>query len=282
MTSSTRWPAFRLSCPVRDCGRPLDADASAKHLSCERGHTFDRARSGYVSLVQPQDRRSVRAGDAPEAAAARSRWLARGHMDGLLGVLTARLAAAGLGRGARIVEAGCGDGWAVAAVAERLGLEACGIDLSKAALERAARHRPDAVWIAANADRRLPFPDGSVDAVASVFGRRNPGEFGRILAPGGVIVAAVPGPDDLVELRSAILGQAVLEDRLPAVLAEFRGFEELERERWTVRRELDRNAIADLLASTYRGVRRRERGRADALASLAVTLSADVAILRPG
>ena len=42
---------------------------------------FDVARSGYVNLLQPQDKRSKTPGDTPEAVAARRRFLDRGHAD---------------------------------------------------------------------------------------------------------------------------------------------------------------------------------------------------------
>ena len=59
-----------LSCPVRDCGLALAANARwapERTFSCPAGHTFDIARRGYVNLLQPQDRKSSAAGDAREA-----------------------------------------------------------------------------------------------------------------------------------------------------------------------------------------------------------------------
>ena len=44
-----------LACSVRGCGRPLEKNDRA--LVCARGHSYDIARSGYVNLLQPQDRR---------------------------------------------------------------------------------------------------------------------------------------------------------------------------------------------------------------------------------
>ena len=46
-----------------------------------------------------------------------------------------------------------------------------GIDLSVAAAEFAARRFPSLTWIVANADRRLPLQDASVDLVLSIHGR---------------------------------------------------------------------------------------------------------------
>ena len=43
-----------LLCPVRNCHLPLARDG--RRLVCAGGHSFDVARSGYVNLLQPQDK----------------------------------------------------------------------------------------------------------------------------------------------------------------------------------------------------------------------------------
>ncbi|HKO57080.1 MAG TPA: rRNA (guanine-N1)-methyltransferase, partial [Thermoanaerobaculia bacterium] len=59
---------------MRSCGSPLTAGRS---WVCPRGHSFDVARSGYLNLLQPQDRRSAYPGDSAAAVAARRRFLSR-------------------------------------------------------------------------------------------------------------------------------------------------------------------------------------------------------------
>ena len=54
-----------LLCPVRNCHLPLAREGS--RLVCSQSHSFDVARSGYINLLQPQDRRSPAAGDRDEA-----------------------------------------------------------------------------------------------------------------------------------------------------------------------------------------------------------------------
>src|SRR5450755_3800076 len=56
-----------LLCTVRGCRRPLSRESN--RFVCERGHSFDVARSGYLNLLQPQDRRSANPGDSKEAVA---------------------------------------------------------------------------------------------------------------------------------------------------------------------------------------------------------------------
>ena len=60
-----------LLCPVRDCRLPLAR--AERRLTCPNTHSFDVARSGYINLLQPQDRRSKRPGDTPAAVQSRRR-----------------------------------------------------------------------------------------------------------------------------------------------------------------------------------------------------------------
>ena len=60
-----------LLCPVRGCHLALTREE--KRVVCARGHSFDIARSGYINLLQPQERRSKNPGDTADAVAARRR-----------------------------------------------------------------------------------------------------------------------------------------------------------------------------------------------------------------
>src|SRR6266581_4620206 len=64
-----------LLCPVRNCRMALAREK--RRVLCPRGHSFDIARSGYINLLQPQDRRAKSPGDSAEVVAARRRFLER-------------------------------------------------------------------------------------------------------------------------------------------------------------------------------------------------------------
>jgi 23S rRNA (guanine745-N1)-methyltransferase len=263
-------PQSPLACTVRGCDRTLVADAAA--LRCAAGHAFDRARSGYVNLLQPTDRRSLAAGDSPAAVAARARLEVAGHEAGLVARLVALARELGVEPGAWAVDVGSGTGRIAGALSDELGARAVGVDLSAAACELAARRHPEALFAVANADRRLPFRDAGLDLACSCRGPRAVPELGRTLRPGALFLLALPAPDDQVELRAAVLGEARAVEREAAARALFEpAFEMLSREEHRVRERWERPALEDLLLATYRGARRSQRARAEALESLELT-----------
>lgn len=269
-----------LRCTVRGCGLPLCAEG--RRFACAAGHAFDRARSGYVSLLQPQDRRSLAAGDSRETVAARRRLFAAGAGGALLEALTSVIAGIGRPAGARAADVGSGEGSLFGSLARELALDAAGIELSAHAADLAARRHPGVLWLVANADRGLPLADGSVDIVLSVTARRNPAECARVLAPGGRLVVAVPSADDLGQLRRAVLGEAATVDRVPGLVAEHAArFEVLARRQARDTRLLTAGQLEDLLVSTYRGGRAGRRERVAGLDRLEVTLSQEIVVFRP-
>ncbi len=269
-----------LICPVRHCGEPLER--RGRSLACPRGHSFDLARSGYANLLQPRDRRSKRPGDPPEAVEARRRLLDAGSGGPLLRAIREEMAALGLGAGAAVLDVGCGEGYYLGSLARDPGVEAHGVDLSTAAVDLAARRYPEGIWIVANADRLLPWADGSFDLILSIDARLSPSEMRRVLKPEGRLLVAVPGPDDLGELREAVLGERVLKDRLEravSLLAEA-GFEMEARRSVRGLAELGPAEIRDALTATYRSGRESRRERIEGLPAMRVTLSHDLGRFR--
>ena len=157
-----------LACSVRGCGEALTRHDRA--YRCSHGHTFDVARSGYLNLLQPQDRRSTAAGDSAAAVSARARLLAHGVGASILAGIVSRAAALDLPPDPVVADLGCGSGDALAALAALRPIRGVGIDLSTAAITHAVKQSAgrswtdDVVltWVVANADRRLPLRDGSV------------------------------------------------------------------------------------------------------------------------
>ncbi len=237
------------------------------------------ARRGYVNLLQPQDRRSPRSGDSAAAVQARRRFLSRGFEAALTRAIGDLLT---LASADALLEVGCGEGHHLGALTDRFGCEGHGVDISVPAIEAAAGRHAGLHFIVANADRFLPYADASFAAVASITARRNPAEFRRVLREDGRLLLVIPGPDDLVELREAVLGRGLLRDRVGPAVAAFAARFTLERhERLRHVARLDAEAIRDVMAGSYRAGRASRRDRLATLGPLDVTLSRDALLFRP-
>jgi len=113
--------------------------------------------------------------------------------------------------------------------------------------------------------------------VVSSLGPKHPREIARLLAPAGALVLVLPAADDLVELRAAVQREGLLIDRVAPTLARFDPwFTCAGRIRVRSAARLERRDLEDVLASTYRGARLRERERLAKIESLEVTFAADV------
>src|SRR5947208_5154595 len=95
-----------LLCPVRDCHLALER--AKRRLFCPRGHSFDVARSGYINLLQPQERRSKQPGDTTDALAARRRLHDRGVTQPLLAAIADLVS---INPTDTVLDAGCGEGF---------------------------------------------------------------------------------------------------------------------------------------------------------------------------
>lgn len=266
---------------MRGCDEPLRrCDGS---FACRRGHSYDIARSGYVNLLQPQDRKSAHAGDSREAVAARARLIAAGIGRTILEAIVERARALSLpGDPPVVVDLGCGAGDMLGRLAAVRPIDGVGVDLSTAAADVGARRFPSLRWVVANADRQLPLVTGSVALAVSVHARRNPMECRRVLDSRGALLVAVPAAHDLIELREAVQGAAFSRDRMDAVIAEHEPhFAVTARATARERTRCDRAAIADLLRGTYRGERLREAERVREIDALDVTLASDIVLFEP-
>jgi 23S rRNA (guanine745-N1)-methyltransferase len=251
-------------CPVRDCHLVLVREE--RRLVCARGHSFDIARSGYLNLLQPQDRRSKQPGDTAEAVRGRRRLhdlgVTRPLLEGIAEMVRASATDA-------VLDAGCGDGFYLGMLARELGFEAHGVDISTTAVDAAARRYPGCEWVVANADLFLPFADGSFSVVLSITGRMNAGEFRRVLRDDGRLLVAISAPEDLVELRGA--GR----DRVKRTIETFANrFKLVEQGRVTTSADLARDAVRDVLHSIYRPMWSKE------VEAMRVTFSLDLLLFR--
>ena len=185
-----------LRCPV--CRTPLARQR--KNYRCDRGHSFDIARSGYVNLLRSGSRRSR--GDDARMLRSRRAFLERGFYQPLLSIMAGRTSTRSQGSPLRLLDVGCGEGYFTAGLAQGQvpGSEVWGVDISRLAVDMGARRHPRLGFAVASA-RDLPILTGAVDFLACIFGPHEPLEYRRVLAAAGLAIIVRPGADHLIELR---------------------------------------------------------------------------------
>lgn len=237
-------------CPV--CGgRLTDAGGAVR---CPAGHSFDRAKEGYVNLLLVSRMHSKIPGDSKEMVAARNRFLNGGGYAPFAAELARLCAALARKKGGvlHILDAGCGEGYydgAICAELERQGLpfRLAGFDISKAAVRLAAKRKlPNAAFAVASSFA-APVESGWADVVLNIFSPFAGKEFRRCLAPGGRLIYAVPTAEHLMGLKDVLYDEPY---ENPCQQVDYPGFSPAGETRVEDRITVEGQAIGDLFAMT--------------------------------
>lgn len=185
-------------CPV--CGKKLREHE--KGAVCENGHSFDKAKSGYINLL-PNNLPAGNHGDNKLMIRARHDFLEKDYYL----PLRAKLCQV-IGKYASaspvMIDAGCGEGWYTKGIADFLGeAEIFAVDISKDAMKIAAK-RDKKIKSAAASVFHLPIEDECADILLSVFSPLCESEFDRVLKKGGYFIYVIPAENHLWELKQAI------------------------------------------------------------------------------
>lgn len=192
------------SCPI--CSNELSYDE--RSYRCKAGHCFDRSKSGYVNLLTSDKMHSKLPGDNKLMVRARRDFLHKGfysHLAESLSSLILRHAKDGVS----ILDAGCGEGYYTEKVAETLksnniGYRLGGIDISKSAINFAAKRKMENIEYAVSSVFHIPISDNSTDIAVSVFSPLCIKEFHRIIKKNGLLYMVIPDSLHLWELKRAI------------------------------------------------------------------------------
>lgn len=211
-------------CPV--CGGALEREG--RSLLCEKRHCFDLARSGYVHLLPAHLARSKEPGDNKQMVRTRTAFLDKGYYAPLREKLAGKAADfLAEDRGTPVLlDAGCGEGYYMAGIAEAVqsaGIEArlLGVDLSKTAVDRAARRVTSALF-GVGSIFRLPVQSDFCTVVTEVFAPCCPEEFYRVLKKNGVFLQVIPSEEHLFELKQAVYAHPYKNEVKPYVQEGFR------------------------------------------------------------
>jgi 23S rRNA (guanine745-N1)-methyltransferase len=179
---------------------------------CEHGHSFDCAKEGYINLLLPQHKNSQAPGDSKEMIAARRAFLSSGAYEPLAHKLSERLShylsdLASLQTPA-LFDAGCGESY-YSRLIKRLwqkqgqDIHISGIDISKPAVQKAAKANPDSYYAVAST-YNIPLAAGSQHAVLQIFSPSSTEEVCRVLADKGLWIVVNPAQQHLFELKEYV------------------------------------------------------------------------------
>ena len=210
---------MELICPV--CGEKLNRQE--RQYVCTSRHSFDMARQGYVNLLPVQQKHSRTPGDTREQVLSRRVFLEAGYYAPIADALIS--AAEKYGVSGEILDVGCGEGYYSARLSGALGAELTGLDISKEAVRCAAAKYKGPLWLCATA-AHIPVADASADLVTSLFALTLPGEFHRVLKPGGLYFQVLAAQDHLMGLKSIIYDEILRKEK--DSVPDLPGFQRLE------------------------------------------------------
>ncbi|WP_430331625.1 putative RNA methyltransferase [Rhodococcus sp. ACT016] len=268
-----------LACP--QCGNELDLEEDAgRALVCPRGHSFDVARQGYVTLLTGAATKFT--GDSPEMIAARDEFLDSGHFAPLMDAVADAVAQTVDGdTEPRILEIGAGTGHYLARVLDAIpAAQGIGLDVSKPAARRLARSHPRAAAVVADVWRQLPVRDGVLTHVLSVFAPRNAAEIDRVLTESGTLVVLTPTDRHLTELVD-LLGMVRVDDRKVERLGETVAgrFDRVHRTPVETRMMLSRHDVENLVGMGPSARHLTAERRAEAIAALPEPFSVTASVV---
>lgn len=272
-------PFIQLTCPLE--GTPLRAQGS--NWRCASGHSFDVAREGYIHLLPVQNKRSLDPGDNKPMVAARRSFLNAGYYQPIAEAVN-RLSLQDLApdRPYACLDAGCGEGYYLrqlqaAASTQSVSLEVLGLDISKWAIQAAAKQDKEThcTWVVGS-NANIPAPPHSMDRLLCLFGFPVYSEFLRVLKPNGRLIQVDATQQHLKELREVIY--PVLKEKPHAEPKIPEGFALISNDGLEYELNLTQaETIAQLLAMTPHLYRATAEGRARAAAL--TTLSTQVSVV---
>ena len=207
---------MNLICPI--CGFQLNNEG--KRYVCPNQHSFDIARQGYVHLLPVQQKHSKNPGDTREQVLSRREFLEAGFYAPIAEALIET--AKELGISGPVLDAGCGEGYYSSQLADALGAELTGLDISKEAVRCAAAKYKGKQWLCATA-AHIPVADGSAELLMSLFAITLPEEYRRVLKEGGYFFQVLAAQDHLLGLKKIIYDQLNFKEK--DTVPELTGFE---------------------------------------------------------
>lgn len=237
-----------LACPVCKEQLLLTEDARSAYCAGARRHLFDFASAGYLNLYASR----ASGGDGGECVGARTAFLSKGYyekisdaVNDLLDKYTAQ--------DAKVLDAGCGEGYYTNRMAKGCSRTVFGFDLAKPAINTAAksakRNGDGNAFFGVASAYSLPVISGSMNAVTTIFAPCAEEEYARVLAEDGILLLVGAAEEHLIDLKRAVYDDVYKNEGRRDLPGEL--FELLEERRLTYTIELPtKEDIQNLFAMT--------------------------------
>lgn len=207
--SSTSWPQSALS---QDSLSQIKQSA-ARSLRCEKNHSFDIAKEGYINLLPVQHKHSKDPGDNKAMVNARRAFLDKGFYQPLASRVTElyqQYIEQVQDKQNIVLDAGCGEGF-YTHQHKTTDNEVYGVDIAKNAVRIAAKKYKDC-YFSVGTLSNLPFEGLFFDWIFSIYAPILEEEFTRVLADDGYLLTVTPAENHLFELKSLIYQDAKQHD----------------------------------------------------------------------
>jgi 23S rRNA (guanine745-N1)-methyltransferase len=217
-----------LTCPV--CQNHLKRDGQT--LKCIKNHQFDVAKEQYVNLYHNKNRN---AGDDKEMLIARKHILDQGYYEAISDQLNdevSQLIQNIPQDPIHIVDAGCGEGYYLDRLQQHLAnhsqsISYYGFDISKKAIQLAAKRNPSINWFVANANT-IPLETGQIELFINMFSYYSVKEIDRLLSKSGKAIIFRAGKTHLLELKEVLYDELTLkESQIESEAIEFKEIKEI-------------------------------------------------------
>lgn len=183
-----------LICPVCS-GELIKTENTYK---CDKNHSFDRAKEGYVNLLSGKHKAGELIGDNRDMAKSRRLFLEKGHYDFLAQSICSQI-----NKNDNVLDISCGEGYYTDYFRRKTGAQVSGFDISKEMIKLAAKKYKETFFFVANI-ARIPVKDASIDTAIQICAPFSEKEFARILKKDGKLLSVVPGRKHLWEMKKVL------------------------------------------------------------------------------
>lgn len=188
-------------CPI--CKSKLNING--KSYACEKNHSFDIAKQGYVNLLPANKKHSDNPGDTKEMVLSRRAFLESGYYDCFTDKLCEIINSLFEGKERiTIADCGCGEGYYDGKLEKlNMNFDLFGFDISKEAVKSASgKYKKYTYAVGSCFD--MPLADNSFDLALNIFAPMVENEMARILKKDGYMIYAVPGKSHLMGLKELL------------------------------------------------------------------------------